>query len=160
MQVYIALGSNLQHPKQQIKQALAIISEHPDFKLLKLSSLYQSPALIIDGSEPQADYINAVILIETPLSAHELLNKLQQIEYQQGRVRGKKWGARTLDLDILMYDDVIMNSDTLIIPHQHMCERNFVMYPLAEISPTINIPNRGHITELLSLLNDSGLTKL
>ncbi|MFK5983942.1 MAG: 2-amino-4-hydroxy-6-hydroxymethyldihydropteridine diphosphokinase [Pseudomonadota bacterium] len=160
MKAYIALGSNLQNPQQQIQQAIAILQQHSQLELVQTSSLYQSEAMIIAGTEAQADYINAVVLLETPLAAHDLLHLLQQIEHQQGRVRGKKWSARTLDLDILLYDDNIIISDDLIIPHPNMCERNFVLYPLAEISPVINIPLKGYIKDVLSRLTSDGLVKL
>lgn len=160
MKAYIALGSNLQNPQQQVEHAILILQQHPQLELIKSSSFYYSKALTLVGTEAQEAYINAVVLLETSLDAHDLLRLLQQIEHQQGRVRGKKWAARTLDLDILLYDDNIILSEDLIVPHPNMCERNFVIYPLAEISPAINIPSKGCIKDILSRLTSDGLVKL
>lgn len=160
MRSYIALGSNLQQPEKQILQAIQSIKQHSDLKLLKVSSLYQSKAMTLPGTTSQADYINAVLLLETDLAAADLLALLQQIESQQGRIRTEKWSARTLDLDILLYADRIIITDNLIIPHPLMCERNFVLYPLSEISPQLTIPGKGALAPLLNALTWDGLAKL
>ncbi len=160
MNAYIALGSNLNQPEQQIKQAISTIREHSDLKIVKLSSLYQSKAVTLAGSSSQADYINAVLLLETTLSAQDLLEVLQQIEIQQGRIRTEKWSTRTLDLDILLYGDNIIATKTLIIPHPYMAQRNFVLYPLAEISPQLNIPGKGSLDKLLDGITWNGLKKI
>jgi 2-amino-4-hydroxy-6-hydroxymethyldihydropteridine diphosphokinase len=157
---YIALGSNLQQPGKQILRAIQTIKQHSEFNLLNVSSLYQSKAMTIPGTKSQADYINAVLLLETHLAATELLEILQQIESQQGRLRTEKWSARTLDLDILLYADKIIRTEVLTIPHPLMCERNFVLYPLAEISPQLIIPEKGALTSLLDALTWEGLEKL
>jgi 2-amino-4-hydroxy-6-hydroxymethyldihydropteridine diphosphokinase len=160
MQAYIALGSNLNKPLSQIKQAITLLKNHPDLNVLKVSSLYQSRALTLAGSIPQTDYINAVLLLETALVAEDLLTVLQDIEKQQGRVRGKKWSARTLDLDILLFGDKIITTERLLIPHPEMCKRNFVLFPLAEISPSITIPSNGLMSNLLEKLSFDGMIKL
>jgi len=168
MNVYLALGSNLQDPILQIKSALYALQIHPKFKLIKTSSLYQSKALTLDAHlgankvEPDsiADYINAVVQIQTDLCEYDLLKEIQNIENIQGRVRGEKWASRTLDLDILLYGDKIINSKNLIVPHISMCERAFVMFPLAEIAPNIVIPNKGNIKKIIASLNESDLVKL
>ena len=160
MKAYIALGSNLQQPEQQIQRAISTITQHFELNLLKVSSLYQSKAMTLPGSKAQADYINAVLLLETALSAQDLLEVLQKIEFQQGRERSEKWSARTLDLDIILYGDKIIDTKTLIVPHPFMTERNFVLYPLAEISPQLNIPGKGLLKKLLATLTAKGLEKL
>ncbi len=160
MKAYIALGSNLNNPLLQIRQAIDLLKNHPDLSIIKVSSLYQSKALTLPGTSSQSDYINAVLLLETELSADKLLNILQEIEKQQGRVRGEKWSSRTLDLDILLYSDSIINTKRLIIPHPEMCDRNFVLLPLAEIVPTLTIPNNGLISDLLENLSLDGIKKL
>ena len=160
MNVYIALGSNLQQPLLQLEQAVEQIKNHADLTILQLSSFYQSKALLQPGSSAQADYINAVLLVESDLSAQDLLIVLQSIETKQGRTRGEKWSPRTLDLDILLYGDKIIQTENLIIPHPEMCTRNFVLYPLAEISSAIEIPEKGLVTDLLNTLTSDGLTML
>jgi len=157
---YIALGSNLQQPIKQLQQAILTIKQHPELNLLKQSSLYKSKAMTLPGSVSQADYINAVLSLETDIPALELLSVLQQIEKQQGRVRTEKWSARTLDLDILLYGAMIIETERLMVPHPLMCERNFVLYPLAEISPQMDIPGKGALDKLLDDLSMDGLEKL
>lgn len=160
MKVYIALGSNLKYPEKQVQQAVLTIKQHSKLHLLKFSSLYHSKAITLPGALAQADYINAVLLLETQLSAAALLEVLQQIETRQGRVRTEKWSARTLDLDILLYADKIIDTSTLTVPHPFMCERNFVLYPLFEISPQLKIPGKGSLDQLLAVLTMDGLKKL
>ncbi len=130
MLAYIGLGSNLNNPKQQIKNALIALNDTQDVKVVALSSLYQSPP--IDGSE-QPDYINTVCEVTTHLTALELLRVCQAIETKQHRVREKEWGARTIDLDIITYGVQVLATHQLIIPHPEMMNRAFVLVPLAEI---------------------------
>ena len=136
--VYIALGSNLDTPVMQLKSALAALAELPDSNLLKVSSFYQSKPL---GPQDQPDYVNAVAQLETKLQPLPLLDQLQRIETAQGRVRLRRWGERTLDLDILLYEDLILQSERLTVPHYDMCNREFVMVPLYEISPNLIFPD-------------------
>jgi 2-amino-4-hydroxy-6-hydroxymethyldihydropteridine pyrophosphokinase len=119
---YIGLGSNLNSPKQQIKDALIALNATQDVKVVALSSLYQSKP--INDSE-QPDYINAVCQVDTHLTALELLYVCQGIETKQHRVREKKWGARTIDLDIILYGVQVVASKQLIIPHPEMMNRAF-----------------------------------
>ncbi len=157
MTVYIGLGSNLVNPAQQIQQAKQAIAQLPSTKGLLMSSLYSSPPM---GPQDQPDYINAVIALDTTLSPHELLDTLQQIEQQQGRVRSRHWGERTLDLDILLYDNDVISDARLTIPHPGIAERAFVLYPLAEIAPEIEIPKHGKIANLLPLCDKNGLERI
>ena len=127
---YIALGSNLQGPVSQLRQAVAALRTLPDTQFLRSSSIYRSAAV---GPGAQPDYLNAVALMATTLAPLALLDALQQIERAQGRTRGERWGPRTLDLDLLLYGDQQVDTARLTIPHPAMRQRNFVLYPLLEV---------------------------
>jgi len=157
--VYIGLGSNLADPQQQLTQAINTLKKQPDIIVQKCSSFYRSKALTM-SDKPQPDYINAVLELVTQLDAKSLLEKLQQIENQQGRVREEKWGTRTLDLDILLYAQEQIQTPELSIPHPHMCERNFVLYPLYEINPLLNIPNYGKLSTIMQSVAIDDLIKI
>ncbi|BAS67744.1 2-amino-4-hydroxy-6-hydroxymethyldihydropteridine diphosphokinase [Bathymodiolus septemdierum thioautotrophic gill symbiont] len=157
MLAYIGLGSNLNNPKKQIKDALIALNTEADVKVVGLSSLYQSPP--IDNTN-QPDYINAVCEVHTHLTALELLFVCQNIETAQHRVREKKWGARTIDLDIITYGVQVIASKQLIVPHPEMMNRAFVLVPLAEIEPDFKVPVLGHIQELIEKVDTSTLIKL
>ncbi len=157
MLAYIGLGSNLNHPKQQIKQALTALNNTQDVRVVALSSLYQSPP--IDGSK-QPDYLNAVCEVDTHLTALELLYICQTIETNQHRVREKKWGARTIDLDIITYGVQVIASKQLTVPHAEMMNRAFVLVPLAEIEPDFKVPILGKVQDLINKLDISALKKL
>lgn len=157
MLAYIGLGSNLNNPKQQIKDALIALNHTQNVKVVALSSLYQSSP--IDGSK-QPDYLNAVCEVDTHLSALELLYACQDIETNQHRVREKKWGARTIDLDILTYGAQVIACKQLVVPHPDIMNRAFVLVPLAEIEPNFKIPVLGHIQALIDKLDVSALIKL
>jgi 2-amino-4-hydroxy-6-hydroxymethyldihydropteridine diphosphokinase len=145
--VYIGLGSNLENPLEQVRRAIDSLSATPQIQVTSVSSLYRSRPM---GPQGQPDYINAVMAIETPLGADELLDVLQTIEQAQGRVRdGERWGPRTLDLDILLYGDAIMEQPRLKIPHPGLHERSFVLYPLYEIAPKLMVPGHGALVKLL-----------
>ncbi len=157
MLAYIGLGSNLNNPKQQIKEALIALDNTQDVKVVALSGLYQSPS--VDGSK-QPDYLNAVCEVDTHLSALELLVACQAIESKQHRVREKKWGARTIDLDILTYGVQVIASKQLVVPHPEIMNRAFVLVPLAEIEPDFKVPVLGSIQALIDKLDTSTLIKL
>lgn len=155
---YIGIGSNQKDPVKQALQAIEALQNLPNSALIKCSSLYCSAPM---GPQDQPDYINAVAKIETQLSAIELLDELQTIEQKQGRVRkDNRWGPRTLDLDIILYANQEINSERLIVPHYGMQQREFVLYPLAEISPKITLPNGTHLSQLVALCDKNGLTKI
>ncbi len=145
---YIGLGSNLDEPKEQLYKALQRLKNETGIELLKVSSFYQSKALTLPGTAQQSDYINAVAQLQTSLSAQQLLLKLHKIEAVHGRERQEKWGARTLDLDILLYDNQIIQTETLIIPHSQIALRNFVIHPLFEIAGDIEIPGVACLADL------------
>lgn len=157
MQVYIGLGSNLADPEQQILSAIDTIAAIKETTLLQQSSLYSSPPM---GPQDQPDYINAVVCIDTALSAHQLLDALQQIEQEHGRIRKRHWGERTLDLDILLFADKVIEDERLSVPHPGMASRAFVLYPLAEIAPELSIPGMGNLRTLLAQCPREGLEQL
>ena len=135
---YIGLGSNLITPEAQIATARQAINALAHVQEYAFSSLYRSPPM---GPQDQPDYVNAVMAVKTDLSPMQLLRCLQKIELDQGRVRkDERWGARTLDLDILLYGEEVIDVPDLIVPHYGLAERAFVVYPLQEIAPTIHVP--------------------
>jgi 2-amino-4-hydroxy-6-hydroxymethyldihydropteridine diphosphokinase len=154
---YIALGSNLKTPVLQIKQALVALQDLPKTTLLKHSSLYQTEPV---GYDNQPDFINAVAQLNTALDPHMLLEKILEIENSFGRERPFPNAPRVLDLDLLMYDDLVIHSDVLSVPHPRMHLRGFVMLPLAEIAPDLMIPKLGCVVELLTKLDVSDIKKL
>ena len=137
--VYIGLGSNLGDSTTYLNNAVQSLHLQHQINNLRLSSFYRSKP---QGPQDQPDYINAVAQFDTDLDAHHLLSVLQQIEKNNDRKRnGQRWGARTLDLDLLLYGNIIINTATLIVPHPWMYERSFVLYPLKELSPDLIFPN-------------------
>ena len=144
---YIGLGSNLEGPREQVRQAIATLRVTPQIQVISVSRLYRSPPM---GPQGQPDYVNAVMAIETDLSPVGLLDVLQSIEQAQGRVRGEeRWGPRTLDLDILLYGEQVIDQVRLKIPHPGLQQRSFVLYPLYEIAPTLVVPGHGALGEML-----------
>lgn len=128
---YVALGANLGDSRATVLQAVSALAQLPGTRLLRASGLYRTAPFEASGP----DFINAVAAISTRLSAPELLLHLQQLEHDQGRQRPFKNAPRTLDLDILLYGDAIINTPDLQVPHPRMLERAFVLVPLAEIAP-------------------------
>ncbi len=157
--VYIGLGSNLKAPAEKILQARNSIADQSKMTELSFSSLYSSPPM---GPKDQPDYVNAVICIRTDLSAIELLRALQKIENDFGRDRTvERWGARTLDLDILLYGDQQIEHPDLKVPHIGLSNRAFVLHPLQEIvSEDMIIPGKGEIKHLVSQCPLDGLEKI
>jgi 2-amino-4-hydroxy-6-hydroxymethyldihydropteridine diphosphokinase len=144
---YIGIGSNLNEPIQQVELGLIELQNLAHSSLLQRSSLYRSSPL---GPSNQPDYINAVAVLNTDLSAIDLLDKLQAIENKQGRLRtGERWGPRTLDLDILLYDNEQIDTERLSIPHSGIYDRAFVLFPLYECAPDLVLPNGQRIYDLL-----------
>ena len=161
VQAVIGLGSNLNDPVNQVQAALELLAQIPDCRLLNQSPLYKSKAMVLEGAAEQPDYINAVALLETSLSAHELLSQLHSIEQRQGRVREERWGARTLDLDIITYGNEVIDEPDLQVPHTGITERNFVLYPLqAMMGEDFIIPGKGKVAELVKQCTAEGLEKL
>lgn len=155
-QAYIGLGSNLDNPLAQVKQALAELAQLPQTRLLAQSRLYRSAPV----GPAQPDYINAVALLDTQLLPLALLDQLQALEQAHHRVRLEHWGPRTLDLDILLYGDQQIASERLTLPHPFMTQRGFVLYPLADIAPGLQLPDGRALGELLHLCPADGLAPL
>ncbi|GMM88061.1 2-amino-4-hydroxy-6-hydroxymethyldihydropteridine diphosphokinase [Vibrio fortis] len=152
---YIAVGSNLADPVSQANLAIETLKSLPQSKFIATSKLYSSTPM---GPQNQPDYINAVVAIETELTPIELLNCTQAIEQEQGRVRkDERWGPRTLDLDIILYGNEVIDSERLTVPHYGMKEREFVLYPLAEIAPSLQLPDGTELSELLKVVDKNGL---
>lgn len=137
--VYIAIGSNLASPLEQVNAAIRALADIPDSRVVSVSSLYRTPPL---GPQDQPDYLNAAVALETSLAPEALLDHTQRIELQQGRVRkAERWGPRTLDLDIMLFGDAIINSERLTVPHYDMKNRGFMLWPLFEIAPQLHFPD-------------------
>lgn len=128
---YVALGSNLEDPLRQLRAATVALGQLPGTRLLAASRIVRSVAV---GPGEQPDYLNAVARLDTRLAPMALLDYLQAIEARQGRIRTERWGARTLDLDLLLYGDESLDTERLTLPHPRMCERNFVLYPLRDVA--------------------------
>ncbi|VAW80928.1 2-amino-4-hydroxy-6-hydroxymethyldihydropteridinepyrophosphokinase [hydrothermal vent metagenome] len=154
---WIGLGSNLDDPVRQVNTAVAELDHLPQSRVLRCSGLYRSAPM---GPQDQPDYINAVASVETGLSAEALLTSLQSIEQAHRRVRGEHWGPRTLDLDILLYGDEVINSTHLCVPHCGIAERNFVLAPLAELAPQLSVPGFGSVQSLRDAVNNEGLERV
>ena len=155
---YIGLGSNLEQPVAQITLARIAIASITGVQELAFSSLYHSLPM---GPQDQPDYVNAVMGVKTDLLPMALLRSLQAIENDQGRQRiGERWGARTLDLDVLIYGEQEIDVPDLTIPHKGLEERSFVLYPLFEIAPQIIVPGKGSITDLIAKCPLSGLRRM
>lgn len=157
MRVFIGLGSNLENPLEQIKTAIKDMKAMIDTELVACSSLYKSPPM---GPQDQPDYINAAIELETTLTPHSLLDELQKIEQQHGRVRKRHWGERTLDLDVLVYGEQVLKDDRLTVPHPGIAERAFVVYPLAELDSSLVIPGLGNVAQLVEACPRDGLQQV
>jgi 2-amino-4-hydroxy-6-hydroxymethyldihydropteridine diphosphokinase len=137
--VYLGLGANLNAPKQQLDNAVIALKNLPNSAFICVSHYYASKPM---GPQDQPDYINAVVHIKTHLQPEQLLDLTQEIELSHGRVRKEeRWGARTLDIDILLFDDKMINTTRLTVPHYGLCEREFVIYPLLEIAPELILPS-------------------
>ena len=157
-QVYIGLGSNLGEPVTQLNQAIQALKDLAGTEFIACSSLYGSKPM---GPQDQPDYVNAVAAIATDLEPEELLKQLQHIEQTHGRQRkGERWGPRTLDLDILLFGQQVLDTPTLTVPHYGMQQREFVLYPLAEIAPELVLPDGQPLQQLLANCPLNGLQNL
>jgi 2-amino-4-hydroxy-6-hydroxymethyldihydropteridine diphosphokinase len=142
---FIAIGSNLSTPASQVIRAFQAIEKLPKTKLVKQSSLYKTAPV---GYDNQPDFINAVAEVDTALAPQELMSELLLIEQTFGRERPFPNAPRILDLDLLLYDDLVLHTEMLTLPHPRMHTRAFVLLPLAEIAPDLNIPQHGNVVKL------------
>ena len=158
MKAWLGLGSNLQRPVAQIRRALASLESATGIEILRTSSLYHTPPW---GHERQDDFINAVVQVAPDLEPMPLLRTLQSIENEMGRRRsGHRWGPRIIDIDLLLYADLKIQSEELELPHPRMHERAFVLVPLCELDKSIRIPGHGIVEELLKTLNCDEICQL
>lgn len=152
---YVALGSNLDNPRQHLLDAVHDLHRIENTRVCRVSDLVRSAAL--DGSA-QPDYLNAVAGLLTQLDPQRLFNEMQQIECRHGRAKdAPRWSARTLDLDLLAFGDLRLEEGPLEVPHPRMADRAFVIGPLAQISETLTLPGLGRVSRLLESVDLSGL---
>ena len=155
---YVGLGSNLHQPKEQIDRAIPLLGKFPGTWISGISSLYQSAPI---GVGPQSDFINAVVCLSTTVDPFKLLQLLLQLEADFGRVRASEGGnARTLDLDLLLHGTQIIDTFELILPHPRMHQRRFVLLPLLELAPGLEIPPHGDIEQLIETCEPQRVERL
>ena len=155
--VYIGMGSKLAEPAEQLRSALQALAQLPDTRLAGVSAFYQSDSLL----PGQPRYTNAVAALDSQLAPLDLLDALQAIETGQGRERLERWGPRTLDLDILLFGERLIDEPRLKVPHYHMQARAFVLYPLAELAPTdLRLADGRMLKDLLAACPFVGLERL
>ena len=154
---YVALGSNLEQPAQQVTAALAALATLPHCRAVCASSLYATTPV---GYADQPDFVNAVARLDTTLDAPALLEALLALETRFGRVRSFRNAPRVLDLDLLLYGEHCQDSPTLTLPHPRMHERAFVLVPLAELAAALQIPGRGRVVDCLADCDQSGIYRL
>ena len=157
-EAFIALGSNLGDARAQVLDAFDALARLPGTQLLARSHLYLTPPW---GVLDQPPFVNAVAHIDTTLPPHALLDELLVIERAAGRVRdGERWGPRTLDLDVLHMEAVVMSDERLSLPHPRIADRAFVLLPLHDLAPGLDLPGQGRVVELLAALDISGCERL
>jgi 2-amino-4-hydroxy-6-hydroxymethyldihydropteridine diphosphokinase len=155
---YIGLGSNLDDPVAQVQRAFDLLRDLPNTQLTGRSSLYESAPF---GPVEQPNFINAVASIATELNPADLLAQLQNIQRNQGRTAGGiRWGPRVLDLDLLLYGDVVIETTDLTVPHAGIAMRNFVLLPLRELSPDLFIPKLGRVSDLKVSESEPKITRI
>jgi len=148
---YVGLGANLGDRETTLRRAVELLAEEPGIEVAAVSTLRETdPVGLVD----QPLFLNGAAAVETLLSPRELLDVLLRIEQALGRVRsGVRWGPRTVDLDVLVYDDQVVDEPGLRVPHPRLHERRFTLEPLAELAPALEIPGRGQVSELLARLH-------
>lgn len=155
--VYLALGSNLADPLHQVDAALAALDALPDTQRIATSTFYRTPPY---GPADQPDYLNAAVALETALSPESLLDHTQRIELEHGRVRkAERWGPRTLDIDLMLFGDAVINTERLIVPHYDMLNRAFMLLPLCEIAPDACLPDGRLLKTILDTLDSSTIRR-
>jgi 2-amino-4-hydroxy-6-hydroxymethyldihydropteridine diphosphokinase len=155
---YVALGSNLEEPQRQVQRAFAGLAGLADTRLVLRSGLWRSAPM---GPQDQPDFVNAVAGLLTLLQPRALLENLRGLERRMGKIEpALRWGPRLIDLDLLMVGDVSLDEPGLRLPHAGLHQRNFVLYPLAEIAPMLWVPDRGRVCRLLEGVRSDGLEPL
>ncbi len=156
-QAFIALGANLGDPAATIRAAFEALDSLPESRLLASSALYRTAPV---GITEQPEFVNAAARIETGLAPEVLLDALLDIEHRFGRIRAERNGPRTLDLDVLLYDDLVLDSPRLTLPHPRLHLRAFVLYPLADLAPDLALPGRGSLAAWLPAVANQGICRL
>lgn len=154
---YVGLGSNLDDPAAQLRQAFDELEHLHGVHGVRRSRLFRTPPW---GRTDQPDFVNAVAELDTSLAPHALLQALQGLEARFGRARREHWGPRVLDLDLLLHGEAGIADDLLQLPHPHLHERAFVLKPLADLAPALVVPGRGRIETLLAGLDTAGIVAL
>jgi 2-amino-4-hydroxy-6-hydroxymethyldihydropteridine diphosphokinase len=154
---YVGLGSNLDQPARQVRQALAALAALPGTQLAGQSRLYRTPPW---GDTDQPAFVNAVAALDTKLTPGQLLEQLQRIEAAAGRARERRWGPRILDLDLLLHGDSVLDRPGLQLPHPQLPLRAFVLVPLAELAPDLIVPGQGRVRALLGAVDTAGIEAL
>jgi 2-amino-4-hydroxy-6-hydroxymethyldihydropteridine diphosphokinase len=154
---YVAIGSNLNSPRERVNEAFDRLSGLPEIRLAVRSRLYHSRPM---GPQDQPDYVNAAAGLLTTLSAPQLLRQLLDVERAMGRHRLERWGPRIIDLDLVWMNDAATAGADLTIPHPGVSSRNFVLYPLADIAPTLDIPGYGDVQTLLRKVGAADISVL
>jgi 2-amino-4-hydroxy-6-hydroxymethyldihydropteridine diphosphokinase len=152
---YVAIGSNLEQPRARVQEAFERLAGAPGMRLVSRSRLYETHPM---GPQDQPDFLNAAAGVLTRLPARELLTRLLGIESAMGRKRRERWGPRVIDLDLLWMPGESIDEDGLTLPHPGVSTRNFVLYPLADIAPTLSIPGIGRVLELLRRAGSDGIS--
>jgi 2-amino-4-hydroxy-6-hydroxymethyldihydropteridine diphosphokinase len=148
---YVGLGANLGPKEVTLLRAVDLLAAEPGIDVLALSQLRETAPV---GEVDQPQFLNGAVALETTLDPRELLDALLRIERELGRVRdGERWGPRTIDLDLLLHGDSVVDEPGLRVPHPHLHERRFALEPLAELEPELRIPGRGAVSELLTQLH-------
>jgi 2-amino-4-hydroxy-6-hydroxymethyldihydropteridine diphosphokinase len=158
VRAFVALGANLVDPQTQVRAAAAALNDLPGCRLVTLSSLYRTAPVGVPGEQP--DYINAVAAVDTTLPPEELLQALLALEQRFGRERHTHLAPRTLDLDLLLYGDTVLDTPSLQLPHPRLHLRAFVLVPLAEIAPELTLPGRGSVAAWLPAVSLQAIAKV
>lgn len=155
---YVALGSNLDEPEAQVRNALAALGELPATRLLRTSRLYRTPPW---GMLDQPWFVNSAAALDTELAPAALMQALQELELRSGRERGaQRWGPRRIDLDLLLYDDLVIDTPELQLPHPRLAERAFVLVPLADLAKDLTLPGGQSVEALLAQVDTAGIEPL
>ncbi|MCL6471299.1 MAG: 2-amino-4-hydroxy-6-hydroxymethyldihydropteridine diphosphokinase [Firmicutes bacterium] len=154
---YLSLGSNLGDRQGYLKEAVQIIGTTPGVNIIKVSSVYETEPI---GDVPQGNFYNIIVKVKTGLSPHDLLALAQKVEAKLGRQRQLHWGPRTIDVDIIIYSEAQIDEEDLKVPHPEMLNRAFVLVPLVEIEPDIELPGNGFIRAYLDKVAGQGIKKI